>query len=58
MSVVPFAVHAFERTVDGQDLEFTLDGNNLIDSKTGSEWNLDGVSISGPLKETTQPGCV
>lgn len=50
VSVAPFAVRAFERTVDGQSLEFTLDGNKMVDSQTGSEWSLDGDAMSGPLK--------
>lgn len=50
VSVVPSVVRAFERTVDGQVLEFTLDGNKMTDKQTGSEWNYDGMAISGALQ--------
>ncbi len=50
VSVVPFLVRAFDRNVDGQILEFTLDGNNMADKQTGSKWSLEGVAISGPLQ--------
>jgi hypothetical protein len=45
-------VRAFDRTVDGQPLEFLAHAENrgtLVDSRSGSEWNLSGVATSGPL---------
>ena len=38
---------AFERTVDNQILDFAYIDNKIIDSQTNSEWNYDGLSISG-----------
>jgi len=47
------SVRAFERTVDGQRLEFFQktegDGFTLIDLETGSTWNFEGKAIAGPL---------
>ncbi len=50
VSIVPSLVRAFDRTVDSQVLEFTLDGIIMSDKQTGSEWNLDGMAVSGPLQ--------
>lgn len=50
VSVIPSAVRAFDRVVDGQSLEFTIHGDKMTDKQTGSEWNLDGVAVSGPLQ--------
>ena len=38
---------AFERTVDGQVLDFQFIDGKIIDVQTKSEWNYDGLSISG-----------
>ncbi len=38
---------AFERTLDGQVLDFVYVDNKIIDTQTNSEWNYDGLSISG-----------
>ena len=49
------SVRAFERTVDGRNLEFfqKKDDKNpqfqLIDAETGSTWNFEGKATSGPL---------
>ena len=46
------SVRAFERSVDGQRLEFfqrTEGSFELIDSETGSTWNFEGKAIAGPL---------
>ena len=37
----------FERTLDGKTLEFELAGGKIVD-QTGSEWDYDGMSVSGP----------
>ena len=38
---------AFERTVDGQVLDFEYVNGKIIDTQTNSEWNYDGLAISG-----------
>jgi Protein of unknown function (DUF3179) len=47
------SVRAFERTVDGRDLELFVKPNvsplRLIDAETGSEWDFSGTALSGPL---------
>ena len=46
--------HAYNRKVDGRILRFrskTLaNGIVLVDDQTGSEWNIDGHCISGPMQ--------
>ncbi|MFQ5440895.1 MAG: DUF3179 domain-containing protein [Nitrosopumilaceae archaeon] len=41
---------AYERTLDGNTLEFEFANNKIMDTKTKSEWNYDGLAISGPLE--------
>lgn len=41
---------AFERTIDGEELIFTLDHGRIYDSQTKSEWNIFGKAIAGSLK--------
>lgn len=50
VSIAPFNVRAYDSLVDGQVLEFTLEGQKMRDVQTSSEWNLDGLAVSGPLK--------
>ena len=38
---------AFERTLNGEVLEFEISDNKIIDTSTNSEWNYDGLSTSG-----------
>ena len=38
---------AFERTVDDNTLDFVYDDGKILDVQTNSEWNYDGLSISG-----------
>ncbi len=43
---------AFDRVVDGQLLTFSVADTAsqlLVDTETGSEWNLKGIAITGPL---------
>ena len=37
----------FERIVDGEILDFVYSDNKILDSKTNSEWNYDGLAING-----------
>ena len=41
---------AFDRTLENEILEFSYVEGKIIDTNTHSEWNYDGLSISGPLK--------
>jgi hypothetical protein len=50
VSVAPSLVHAFDRTIESQVLEFTMNENTITDKQTGSKWNLDGLAISGSLQ--------
>ena len=44
------AATAFQRHLDGQTLNFRLDGPKIIDVETGTRWDLLGRAIDGPLK--------
>ena len=44
------AATAYDRRLDGTVLEFSQRGNCIVDTRTGSEWNILGEAISGPLK--------
>lgn len=50
-SVAPFLVKMFDPSVNGQVLTFSYDSmsKTFFDDQTGSEWNIDGVSINGSL---------
>ena len=52
VSLYPENARAFERTVDGKVLEFFFKDESIIDKETNSEWNYDGVAISGSLVGT------
>jgi hypothetical protein len=39
----------FQRELDGQRLDFRFDGTRIVDEQTGSEWNVLGQAIHGPL---------
>lgn len=43
------ACAAFDRTVDGQVLEFDVDAGRFVDRTTGSRWDLDGRCVEGPM---------
>ena len=44
----PIAV-AFSRLLDGRVLTFQAEGGRILDQETGSEWDLTGSAVSGPL---------
>ena len=44
------AANAFERRLDGRLLEFSFDGERIVDAETGSAWDLFGRAVSGPLE--------
>jgi hypothetical protein len=43
------AANVYERELDGQALTFALDGSKIVDNETGSEWDVLGQAVSGPL---------
>lgn len=49
------AATAFERRLEGRVLEFALRDGRYIDSSTGSEWNILGEAVAGPLKGKRLP---
>ena len=44
------AATAFDRRLDGRVLEFRTRDGKTVDTATGSEWNLFGEAVSGPLR--------
>jgi hypothetical protein len=51
-SLYPLMVRVFNSSVDGQTLTFKYNftSNILTDKQTGSQWDFEGLSISGPPK--------
>ncbi len=43
------AANAFARELEGQTLTFAFDGSRVTDIETGSEWNVLGQAVRGPL---------
>jgi len=41
---------AFERTINNKVLDFVYEDGKILDVSTNSEWNYDGLSISGELE--------
>ncbi len=48
---VPSAT-VYDRRLDGRVLNFELREDKLVDRETGSEWNLFGTCVAGPLKDS------
>ena len=49
------AATAFERRVDGRVLDFFFRDGKYFDRATGSEWNILGEAVAGPLKGKRLP---
>lgn len=43
----PFMIRTFDRTVEGQVLEFEYKEGTMTDRQTGSVWDFDGVAVEG-----------
>jgi thiol-disulfide isomerase/thioredoxin len=43
------AATTFSRELDGQMLTFVFDGKRITDEETGTEWDVLGQAVSGPL---------
>jgi len=50
ISPVEQFVRAYSRVVDGRVLDFEWRGGKIFDKQTGSEWNVYGEAVSGPMK--------
>lgn len=48
-SLFPGNARVFDRTVDGQALEFEYVDRAIMDTSTGSEWDYGGTAVSGEL---------
>lgn len=48
-SQYPFMTRVFDRTVDGQVLEFEYKDGDMTDRQTGSVWGFDGVAMKGEM---------
>ncbi len=46
------ATAVFSPVVDGRPLTFSADGDRLVDTETGSRWNLFGEAVEGDLAGT------
>ena len=42
----------FDPNVDGRTLTFRADGDKIVDTETGSAWNVFGQAVKGPLAGT------
>lgn len=49
-SAYPFMARLFDRTVEGQALDFSYKDGVITDRQTGSVWNFDGVAVEGSMK--------
>ncbi|MEX0764161.1 MAG: DUF3179 domain-containing protein [Nitrosopumilaceae archaeon] len=49
-SLFPNMARAFDRTLEDQVLEFEFSNGIITDKQTDSEWNIDGLAVSGPLQ--------
>ena len=50
VSLYPENARAFDRTLDDKILDFDFQVDKIIDIQTKSEWNYEGIAISGPMK--------
>ena len=46
------AAFALNPVVDGQTLTFEETGGNIVDTRTGSNWSVDGVAFEGDMEGT------
>jgi hypothetical protein len=47
------ATGVFEVEVDGERLQFAIESDRIVDTTTGSSWNVFGEAVDGPLAGTT-----
>ena len=46
------AAAAYSPIVDGERLTFEARGQEIVDTQTGSVWNVLGLAVSGPMEGT------
>ena len=46
---------AFERTLDGRELELRAEGDDFVDRESGSRFDITGRAVSGPLEGRRLP---
>lgn len=46
---------AYSADIDGEALSFSYRDSRFVDDQTGSQWNLAGQAIGGPLKGRQLP---
>lgn len=49
-SLYPFIARAFDRTVNGEVLDFEYREGRITDRQTSSVWNFEGVAVQGEMK--------
>ncbi len=52
VSTFPYLARAFDSNVNGKTLEFEMKEDKITDIQTGSTWNIEGVAISGEMKDS------
>ena len=52
VSTFPYLARAFDSNIDGKSLEFEVKEDKITDIQTGSVWNIEGVAVSGELKDS------
>lgn len=52
VSTVPYMARAFDSNINGRVLEFEIRGDKIDDIQTDSIWNIEGVAISGEMKDS------
>lgn len=52
LAVANSPVRVFNRQVGDSTLEFVVENGRILDTKTRSEWNIDGLAVSGPRAGT------
>ena len=52
------AATTFSRHLDGQTLTFAFENGSIVDEQTGSEWDVLGQAVGGPLQGSALPPVV
>ena len=52
VSTVQYMARAFDSNIDGKTLEFEIKEDRIVDVQTKSVWNIEGVAISGEMKDS------
>ena len=52
VSTFPYLARAFDSNINGKTLEFEIREDKITDIQTGSVWNIEGIAISGEMKDS------